>query len=97
MPTKHPKVHMGAELLCVPMCIKVLSNCKTRLRLDLLWSGGVPRDLEEFNAGAVRLASSIPEISIRQLSHELGISATRDFTQLGHKEEHRSTAGSWRV
>jgi hypothetical protein len=48
--TKHPKVHMGAELLCVPMCIKVLSNRKTRLRLDLTRSGGDPRDLEEFNA-----------------------------------------------
>jgi hypothetical protein len=77
--TKHPKVHMGAEILCIPMCIKVLSNCKTRLRLDLLRSGGDPRDLE-FNAGAVRLASSFPEISIRQLSHEIGISATRDLT-----------------
>jgi hypothetical protein len=78
--TKHPKVHMGAELLRVPMCIKVSSNRKTRLRLDLTRSGGDPRDLEEFNAEAVRLASSFPERSLRQLAHELGISAQRDPT-----------------
>ena len=64
MSTKHPKVHMGAELLCVPMCIKVSSNCKTRLRLDLTRSGGDPRDLEEFNAEAVWLASSFPQLRI---------------------------------
>jgi hypothetical protein len=78
--TKHPKVHMGAELLCVPMCIKVSSNCKTNIRLDLTRSGGDPRDLEEFNAEAVRLASSFPEKSNRQLAHELGISDQRDPT-----------------
>jgi hypothetical protein len=77
--TKHPKVHMGAEILCVPMCIKVSSYCKTRLRLDLTRSGGDPRDLQEFNAEAVRLASSFPDRSIRQLVHELGISDQRPY------------------
>jgi hypothetical protein len=72
--TKHPKVHMGAELLFVPMCTKVSPNCNTRLRLDLNPAGGDPRDLEEFTAEAVRLASSFPERSSRQLAHELGIS-----------------------
>ncbi len=80
MSTKHPNVHMGAEPLCVPMCIKVSFYCKTRLRLDLTRSGGDPRDLEEFNAEAVRLASSFPDRSIRQLAHELGISDQRDPT-----------------
>jgi hypothetical protein len=78
--TKHPKVHMGAELLCVPMCIKVSSICETRLRLDLTWSGEDPKDLGEFNAETVRLASFFPERSIRQLAHELGISDQRDPT-----------------
>jgi len=75
MSAKHSKVHVVVELLCVRMCIEVLSNCRTRVRLDLTRSGGDPRDLEEFNARAVRLASSFPERSIRQLANELGISA----------------------
>jgi hypothetical protein len=74
---------MGAELLCVPMCIDVSSHCKTRLRLNLTTSGGDPRDLEEFNAEAVRLASSFPERSVRQLVHKLGNSDQRDPTLLG--------------
>jgi hypothetical protein len=48
--------------------------------LDLTRSGGDPRDLEEFNAEAVRLANSFPERSIRQLARELGISDQREPT-----------------
>jgi hypothetical protein len=62
-PTNHPKVHRGVKLLGVPKCKKVLSDCKARLRLDLTQSGGDPRDPEEINAEAVRLASSFPESS----------------------------------
>jgi hypothetical protein len=51
--------------------------------LDLITSDGDPRDLEEFNAEALRLASSFAERSIGQLAHKLGISDQRDPTYLG--------------
>jgi hypothetical protein len=62
------------------MCKRAMSNCKTRFRVDLTPSGGDPRDSEQFEAEAVRLASPFPERFIRRLAHELGISDQRDPT-----------------
>jgi hypothetical protein len=78
--TKHPKVHVGVELLCVLMCRRVSSNYQTGLRVDSTRSCGDP---EEFRVKAVRLASSFPDRTVRQLAPELGISEQRDSTQPG--------------
>jgi hypothetical protein len=75
--TKHPKVHVGVDLLCVLMCKRETCNCQTGLRVNLTWTSGDP---EEFRVTAVRLASSFPDRIVRQLAPELGISATRDLT-----------------